>query len=405
MAAIRRLMLDWFRLVRSARARPYLVVTLIVDCTLVFVFLVALQSYLPEDRGYASLPGYALAAYGAAKLVGQLFGGGLTDRLGANRAVVVGLTIIAVAQALLFLGTAFPVAVIPASVVYGLGGAVLWPAIYAMAAAEFESDERARLTSALTISTGVALGIGLGLGFLLPPHFPYAVAVAVSFAMAVVAVAVGITFLRRGRTGGTVVAGQPGAASLVDIARTLLRPQRLGFAAIVLLDSAALAGLIAVFRAYGRDVIGVSFREELLLLAPAAALGGGAVVLGGALSHRMGRIPLLGSGFLVAGLTVWCLSFVTDPEAVILLAAAGALGLGLAIPSVGAMSMDLSRATRGGLILGLLMTAEGLGHAGGPALAAWLSAKVGVAPVLWIAGGLLVGVSLVALIPPIWAGA
>src|SRR5438093_9885770 len=77
MAAIWRLMLDWFRLVRSARARPYLVVTLIVDCTLVFVFLVALQSYLPEDRGYASLPGYALAAYGSAKLAGQLFGGGL----------------------------------------------------------------------------------------------------------------------------------------------------------------------------------------------------------------------------------------------------------------------------------------------------------------------------------------
>lgn len=400
MATLWQLLLDWLRLVRSARARPYLLITLFVDASLAFVFLVAIQSYLPEQYATsAALPGYALAAYGGAKLAGQLVGGRLIDRLGAGRGLLLGIGLIAAGQAALMSAAVTPYAALPAAAIYGLGGAVVWPAIYVLAAAEFPAEERARLTSGMTLTTGMALALGLGLGFVLPTSFPYTAATALSLIAAVPA-AIGA---RRFASIRPQAAEAPAArVSAGQIVRAVLNPQRLGFSLVVLLQTVTLGALLAVFRSYGRDVIGVSFREELLLLVPAGVVGAGAVVVGGALSDRVGRIPLIGTGFLIASLSVWSLSTVSAPIPVLALAALVALGLGLAMPSTGAMQLDLSRAAGAGTLLGWFLTMEGLGHAIGPAAGAWLSGTAGTTPVLWLAGGLFAAISVIALVPPIW---
>jgi predicted MFS family arabinose efflux permease len=118
MRALTNSVFDWLRLARSSRARPYLLVTLLVDSAFIFVFLVAIQSYLPEQHGGgASLPGYALAAYGAAKLAAQLFGGRLSDWVGARRGLLAGLALVALGQASFFAAAAAPEMALPAAAV------------------------------------------------------------------------------------------------------------------------------------------------------------------------------------------------------------------------------------------------------------------------------------------------
>ena len=404
MIAVARLVLDWLRLVRSPRARPYLAVTLFVDAALVFVFLVAIQSYLPEQHGAgASVAGYALAAYGAAKLAGQLLGGRLSDWAGARRGLLLGLALNCLGQLALLAAITEPRAALPAAAVYGLGGALVWPALYALAAREFAPPERATLTSGMTLTTGLALALGLAGGMLLPADFPYVAAIALALgALLLAAVAAG--GLGGVGAGGTASPEPEASFDLADLARSIMEPQRLGFSAVMLMQSMAFGALLAVFRAWGRDLIGVSLRQEVLYLAPAAAVGAGAVVLGGLLSDRWGRIPLIGSGFLIGGIAVGCLAMVTSPAAVVPLTAMAGLGVGLALPSVGALSMDLSRTAGSGTVLGWFMTTEGLGHATGPALAAWVGAMAGPASVLWIVGGLFAGISLTAVLLAVWTG-
>jgi MFS family permease len=398
MRALVNLVSDWLRLARSPRARPYLLVTFLIDSAFIFVFLVAIQSYLPEQRGgEASLPGYALAAYGGAKLAAQLFGGRLADWAGARRGLLTGLVLVLLGQGSFFAAAAAPKIALPAAAVYGLGAAVLWPAIYALASTTFAPTERAKLTSAMMLTTGAALVAGLGMGLMLPARFPYLAAVVLALAVVVLAFVSAAPLWRRGER-QTLSGSARGAGSLRDVARSVLKPQRLAFAAVMLLQTGAVGALLAVFRSYGRDVLDLSFRQELLLLAPAAVLGAGAVVAGGVTADKLGRAPLLAFGFLMTGVAVWFLSSVTNPGAVILLAAAGGIGYGLALPSVTAMAMDLSHALGRGTLLAWFMAVEGLGHTAGPALGAWLNGIEGTTAVLRVAAALFAGVAPAALV-------
>lgn len=400
-----KLLTDWLALFRSTRARPYLLITFLVDAALVFVFLVAIQSYLPEQHGGGSeLAGYALAAYGGAKLLGQLIMGRLVDREGSRRSLLIGLAVLAVGQASLMSGALEPRAVLPAAAAYGLGAAIVWPAIYASAANEFAAEERARLTSGMTVSTGLALATALGLGFLLPASFPYTGACAFCLVMLLAAIWMGRSFWQTGSiANAAVTAPAELAPNLAGVFRKIVSPQRLTFSVIILLQSAIIGSLLAIFRAYGRDAVEISFREEVLLLVPAAIAGGAAVVVGGSLSDKLGRIPLLGAGFFMTTLALWMLSVATSPGALMVIAPIAAIGMGLAFPSVGAMSMDLSRTAGAGTILAWFLAVEGVGHAAGPATAAWVDGKAGVITVLWIIGFMAGTVSVLALVPPIWA--
>jgi MFS family permease len=389
---------DWFRLARSANARLFLLIALFTDGAFLFVFLVAIQSYL--HGGGLGLPGYALAAYGAAKLTAQLFAGRLIDRLGSARAAQIGLAVIAIGQAALLAGIVTPNAVLPAAAVYGLGSAVLWPALYARASRQFPQEDRAKLGAALTVTTGIALILGLGLGLALPAGFPYVAATMIAL-VAVVLAAIAATRLQGS---GTELQDteELGAVGLRDLVTKALDPPRLGFAVFVLFESAAIGSLQAIFRSYGRDLLGISFRHELLLLAPAALLGAGAVVLGGALADRLGRLRLLSIGFITAGLALWLLSDVARTAALVPLAALGGVGAGLAMPSMTALSMDLSRTAGQGTVLAWFMMMEGLGHAGGAALGGWINASADPASVLRLAATLFLAIGAGAVASLAW---
>src|SRR5438093_9406983 len=269
-----------------------------------------------------------------------------------------------------------------------------------MAAAEFAEEERARLAAGMTVATGAAVATALGLGFILPPGFPYVAAIALSVCVLLAA----LLFV------GQFPAAQPvKAASRAESSRRLpwlrllISPRRSAFSLILLLQGAILGALIAVFGSYGRTSLHVSVREELVLFAPAAAAAACAVLLSGSLADRVGRIPVLGAGFLAITVGVWGLSASTGSGAVVLLAMLTAVGLALAMPSASAMAMDLSQSGETATLLGWFLTMESIGHAVGPALGGALNQAGGTAPALWLAGGLAAVAALIALVPTVCA--
>jgi MFS family permease len=392
MQALISMLRDWWRLARSPRARPYLLITLLADGTFTFVFIVAIQSYLPEQHGVsASWAGYVLAAYGGAKLVSQLFAGRIIDRIGRKRGLLCGLLLILAGQAALMLAAVASAAVFPAAAVYGAGAALLWPSVYALASGSFASEERARLTSAMMLTTGCGMAIALGLGFVLPEGFPYVAATG----LAVAVIAVALIFAARSRREEAPEVEQTLAGGSVEsVIRDVLQPRRLAFSVIVLLQATAVGALLAVFRSYGRDFLGVSLREEALMLAPAAVVAAGAVAAGGVLSDRLGRGRMLVAGYVVAAPSFLVLANLTATGAVVGTAIAAAAGLGLALPSISATSMDLSHTAGQGTLLSWFMALEGLGHAIGPALGGYVSAAGDVQAVLRVAGVLFAALAV-----------
>src|SRR5438093_1304421 len=119
------------------RGAPLFLVGFLVDAAFIFVFLVALQAYLPESLHKSeAIAGYALAAFGVGKLVTQFAGGFLSDRLGTRRAMIIGTTLLLAADVTFVpLAHVAPWLIIVSAVLVGLGSSVTWPAIYSAGAA------------------------------------------------------------------------------------------------------------------------------------------------------------------------------------------------------------------------------------------------------------------------------
>jgi peptidoglycan/xylan/chitin deacetylase (PgdA/CDA1 family)/predicted MFS family arabinose efflux permease len=394
-------MLARLRPLGERRTRKYALLTFTVDAGLVFTLLVAVQSYLPEQyQASEAIAGYVLAAYGAAKLIGQLPAGHLIDRLGPKRGLFGGLCLAVVGQAAMLLAAAQPLLGVAGAALYGLGAAAIWPSVFSMAAAEFAEDERARLSAGMTVATGAAVATALGLGLILPPAFPYLAAITIS----VCALLSALLFVGWFPNAPPIKPeAQTGGSRPLAWLRLLKSPRRSAFSLIFLLQGATLGALIAVFGSYGRTSLHVSVREELVLFAPAAAAAACAVLLSGSLADRVGRIPVLGAGFLAVTVGVWGLSASTDTGAVVLLATLTAVGLALAMPSASAMAMDLAQSGETATLLGWFLTMESIGHAVGPALGGALNQAGGPAPALWLAGGLAAVAAVIAIVPPVWS--
>ena len=381
-----------------ARGWPLLAIAFLVDASFLFVFLIVLQTYLPESLGESeAIAGYALAAFGIAKLLTQLGSGFVTDRLGARRAIVVGAALLLVADAaILPLAHVAPWLIVGAAAIYGLGSSVTWPAIYAAGDARFEAGSKARFTALLTLATGGSLLVALGGGTALNSQISFSIAMIAPIS------AVGIAFLlalfvawRTPADGTEMKAELPHPGEF----RAILRhPQRAAFAGLVLTEAAALGALTAAYRAYGRDVLDVSLAQQNLMLIPAAIAGALAVVPGGLIADRLGARRVLVPGFAAAGVALMMLSQVSSTPLVLVTAALAGTGFGLAVPSIAATMMSLAGTTgnRGGVI-GWFMTMDGIGHAAGPAFAGLLLALVGAQAVLIASGVLFVAVAYIAL--------
>ena len=378
------------------RGWPLFIMAFLVDAAFLFIFLIALQSYLPESlHSSPAIAGWALAAFGFAKLLTQLGSGFVSDRLGTRLALIIGTGLLVIADAsMLPLAHVAPWLIVGAAAIEGLGSSMTWPAVYAAGDARFAAGEKGRFTSILTLATGAALIVGLGAGTAIDAYASFNIAMIAPIA------AVGTAFVialllpqaseqRRSR---------PGMPAPGELRAVLGHPQRAAFAAVVLTEAAALGALTAAFRAYGRDVLGVNLLHQALYLLPAAVLGGVMVIPGGAIADRLGARRVMVPGFAITGVCLLLLARWTEPAFVVAIAAVAGASFGMAVPTIASNMMSLAGSTgsRGGVI-GWFMTMDGIGHAAGPALAGVLLALLGAQAVLVAAGALFVAVAYIAL--------
>ncbi len=351
----------------AAALRPaagrLLAAAFLVDFAFVFVFIVAMQDFLTGQhyRGLY-LPALSLSAYGAGKLIVQVAAGRLVDRLGWTKAARLSLAGILAAQLLLLAATASRPLLLPLSVTYGAFSALFWPALYAGISGEVAPADRDRLTSALTLVSGAGMALAFGAGFVLPGAFAFSRATLI----ATVPVALAALLFAAARApAGSRPRPEPGGA--VSWRAAIDRRVRAG-ATIMFLQSAAIAALVSAFRAYGRDALGVSFRTEVIGLAPvAAAFGLGALISG--IAARAEGPPLrlrLALAFLLTALPLFWAATVSDGLLALALVTISAFFLGVAVPATTALVLEVASGARMGSALGIILTLEGLGHVCGP---------------------------------------
>lgn len=380
------------------RGLPLLVIAFAVDSAFIFVFLIALQSYLPESlHASSAIAGVALAAFGGAKLLTQLASGFISDRLGARRALILGTALLLIADAsILPLAHVAPWLIVGSAAIEGLGSSVTWPALYSAGDQRFAQGEKGRFTALLTLATGGALAVGIGGGTFLNSAASFNIAMLAP----VTAVGIACTLALLLPARGALLADPEGFSlpAFSEMRSILGHSQRAAFTALVLAEAAALGGLTAIFRAYGRDVLGVSLPHQGLLLIPAAIVGTAVVIPGGAIADRLGAKRVMVPGFALTGICLILLARWSDPTFVVATAAVAGLGFGLAVPAIASTMMSLagSTASRGGVI-GWFMTMDGIGHAAGPAAAGILLATLGAESVLVAAGALFLAAAFIAV--------
>jgi predicted MFS family arabinose efflux permease len=391
------LVLSWLRAVAAPEGRRVLLLVFLVDAPFAFLYLIALQTYFDEQTLLGtSTPGLCLALFGAGKLVAQYAGGRLTDRLGLRAATATGLVLIVGAQAGLLAASAVTALILPASLAYGAGSAVVWPAVFARAA-RLNSDARSQIAAAMTVTTGASVALAFGLGMVLPESFSFGLAVAGTLVVVVIALA--LTYFGAREVDETVIVTVepgvvgPNAGKVIGLRDVFGNPALLRLGCVYLLLSAAVGALLSVFRAIGRDIFDVSLREEMFLLLPAAAGFALGVALAGLLGEVAGRRNLMAVAFCAAAIAFLALSRSDATALSVALLAVGCFGLGLAVPTTTATSLDLSR-DMPGLTFGFLLTLEGLGHAAGPAIGALFGSVEGV---MTLVGGLLAASFVAAL--------
>lgn len=354
-----------------------------VDGAFLLVFLVALPVYLVDDLGAReSMASFTFAAFGASRLVFQLGGGAVADRLGAGRAAAGGALLGAAMVA--FMATVEVAWVFPLLAAgYGIGGAIFWPAVFASLATALPERERGRAASMLALTTALA-----GAAALLGGSFM------TDDAGGRLSLATGVGLL----VAGALLArsSMPSLASprelrppvdLRSVAR--LMRQRLPLVVVFIVQAAALGAVVPSATRYGLDVLQIQLHEFALLLIPAAFAAAGAVVLGGWLSDRQGRGPVAVAGFAAASAGFAAMHAFAEPGAFVIAAVVAGGGYAMAVPALNAGMMDSVGGPRPGLMTGWIMIAEGAGQALGPALGGIALEAGGVFAVLDLAVVLL----------------
>ena len=389
--------MSFIRIARSAA--PLLAIGFLADAAFVFVYLVVLQSYLPEALGASSaLGGACLAAYGLAKLIAQVAGGMLSDRVGTRRALIFGTAIISVATvAVPPVAHLAPWGLVGIAAIDGIGSSIAWPALYSAGSARFATEDRGKFTATVTLVTVCGLLVGLGAGALFDGRVTFDRAMIAPIGATALAFAIAVTCsgTQSGARRDRWLSARPRRRSTV--AHTGMATIGL----IILVEATALGTLAASLRAYGRDTLGVSYAGQAALLAPAAIVGVVCILVGGAVSDRLGARRVMMLAFAVAGAAVLTLSRWTDPEFVIVAACLAGAAFGMGAPAVAATMVQVASAAGApGTAIGWSLTADGLGRTVGPGLASVLIATARVDAAMAAIGLLFIAVAAIAWSSP-----
>jgi MFS family permease len=323
--------------------------------------------------GYDSA-GVFVAVYSLARLLADLGGGVVVDRVGERVAAAGGLTLVAVATALTGLAPTYALAA-AAYACSGVGSAVVFAAMYSQLLGTVPQERMART---LSIFYG-AFNLGVVAGGLLSGVIADRLGLAAPLYFTAGTAAIGaLAFLRLVPPAPAASARRErGESGLATVRRVLRTP---GFAMVLATNFAYLWIIVSVFDtllplyadSLGMSTIGigvvfaVSLAVEFTVLYPA-----------GSLSDRHGRRAVLIPAFAALGLATVAVGWAGSPLWLGVAMAVFGIASGFAGVPPGAMLADVMPRDASGTAVGVFRFAGDLGFTLGPLVAGFGAAHLG----------------------------
>lgn len=341
-----------------------------------------IQHHLVFDRhlpvGY---PGYALAAYGVARLVTQVPLGGVADGMSRRLAVTLGYAVVLVGGLALWLPGPI-IVVLGAAALFGAGHALADPLLPAALSDSVAEEERGRVISLLNLTQVAGLAAGLTGGAFLVNLTPSAVGFIAATATN------GLALLLLAAGAAPLLGYRPSArrrAGVRTAFRELSNERALDIFLVLFLLSLAMNVVLPNIDLYSVSRLHEPLHELVPFIVPAAILGVAALPLGGYLSDRYGRLPPLLGGAILAAAGFLLLALAHHEGSVAVGAALAAVGLALTMPASNVAVLDIADVAHRALVLSGMMAVQGLGQAVGPLLGGVAAQRFG-APSSFLVG-------------------
>jgi predicted MFS family arabinose efflux permease len=324
------------------------------------IFLSYMNHYLLDVlKTSAGLPGYTLALYGACRLLVHPIAGRIIDRRSPRLVFRIGVGI-EVVGALLLLVSHTLVAFLAAAALLAIGAGAIWPLIYDTVGRTQAPQARSRVTGLLTLAEYVATGMGFAAGVLVGhvEHRDGAFLMALAI-VAVPALLQGSHALSPGeRHPAPPPTGRTAASRVAGIAL---------LASIAFIDFAGVTSLAGVYGPYARLSLHITLLRTTLLLAPAGAAALLALFVASRWSRPERRLAEMAVFYVLSAVGAFGLASTSTPWVAAAFAIPLAAGVGGIGPIIAASIIDQGEHSDRGLVLGALMSIEGLGAVLGPA--------------------------------------
>lgn len=331
-----------------------------------------LPLHLTERLGASvRLVGVVVASFALVETMAKTVWGTIADRVGRRPLIITGLLLASVAP-LLMSALRIPVLFVPLRLVDGTGSSALWPASAAAIADTSPVERRATAMGTLNsfFLAGLALGPSLGLlvvGFTGSYRVGFYTASAILAGAAVLA-----AILLRGiddrphYSHPDDVVVNPNLGEVIASAR--MSPTLLAMLVVAFVQMFGVGVLAPILVIYAKRVIGLSEHLIGTLFLAAVLTVAVASVPAGRLADRVGKVPAVVWGMVVATAGMWLLPLTIQPVWLVVAAALMGIGYTLSSPAWHALVSELAPPGRVGLAMGAAQTAEGIGLVLGPLL-------------------------------------
>jgi MFS family permease len=347
-------------------------------------------------REAAAYAGYALSAYGIAKLPAQPLSGWLADRFGSRRLLLfeVALSILVV----LAMEAAPTLALFVATcALYGIAIAVVWPAVFALIGDRYEPSVRGRIVSAISGAQLAGSAAGFAAGAFVIDYASFAAAFGLALGLNAAALVFGLT---QTRTAPNTPTAKPEAqgAGLGQTLRALLAPNLVVLSLILVLISVATTVLAPDLKPYSSSILHLRFSTFSVLLAIPAVVAVLTLIPSGVIVDRFGRtMPMLVAVSLWP-LSIVALSFSRGTPLALFFASIAAFAYALGLPAWSASLIDLSSAGSRGVQVGAASALQAIGLAIGPAVGGQTIAALGPLAPFRLSAALMLLAALLTLV-------
>lgn len=350
-------------------------------------------------RQAAAYAGYALSAYGIAKLPSQPLSGWLADCFGARRLLLLGM---AAGLAVIVAMEAAPTLIlfVGACALYGVAIAVIWPAVFALVGDDYEPSVRGRIVSAISGAQLAGSAGGFAVGAFVIDYSSFAAAFGLALGLNALALLLGLTQTRSALPPPVAVpdaAAQDGSAVGRSL-RALLSPNLAVLCLILVLISVSTTVLAPDLKPYSSSILHLRFSTFSLLLAVPAVVAVLTLIPSGVIVDRLGRTMPMLVAVTLWPLSILALSFSRGVPLVLLFASIAAFAYALGLPAWSASLIDLSSAGSRGLQVGVASALQAIGLAVGPAVGGLVIAALGPLAPFRLSAALMLLAALLTLV-------